>query len=233
MFSLKDILPIFKKYELELIKKYKEAGDIFTFIFESPEGIDWKAGQHGIFTIKHVKIQKSTRAFSIASSPQEGHIKISMRISENPSQFKGALMDSEPGMKISMRGPIGSFYIKNSKPTLLIAGGIGITPFRGILKDLALVDQEKPRNIQLIYLDSSKDYVYKDELDSLIQDLNLVVKYLSDRETMNKEIRSYISYYGNEGNYFVVGPEKMTDAVTKLLKEENIKNIIKDTFIGY
>ena len=35
-----------------------------------------------------------------------------------------------------MSGPIGSFYLKDNNPALLIAGGIGITPFSSILKQV-------------------------------------------------------------------------------------------------
>lgn len=43
-------------------------------------------------------------------------------------------MELTPGMTVTMRGPVGPFYVKGNGPLLLIAGGIGITPFRSILK---------------------------------------------------------------------------------------------------
>lgn len=235
MTFLKDILPIFKKHEISFIESYREVGDIFTFIFQKEKDVKWKSGQHGIFTITHEKINKATRAFSIASTSDEGHVKISMRISENPSEFKKAFMDLKPGMKMSMRGPIGSFYIHDNRPTLLIAGGIGITPYRAILKDLMQHTDKIPSFIKLLYIDSSEEYIYKDEFDSISNDSEIIIKYLTKREDLTKEIVKFSSEYGNEGNYFMVGSKKMIQSTSKLLKEQKIKrsNIEKDTFIGY
>ncbi len=41
-----------------------------------------------------------------------------------------------------MAGPVGAFYLREEHPTVLIAGGIGITPFRSIVKQL---EAEKKR----------------------------------------------------------------------------------------
>ncbi len=232
---IRDLLPIFKNHEISFKERYKEGVDIVTFIFQTDKPIDWKSGQHGIFNITHKKINKPTRPFSIASTPQEGNIKISMKVNENPSEFKKTLMNLEPGMIINMRGPIGSFYIDDNRPSLFIAGGIGITPYRAILKDIEANKREKPHYVKLLYMDSSKNYIYKDELDGMHNDSSIVIKYLDKREELNDEMDKFISEYGNNGNYFVVGSSKMTKAIIESLKQKNIKNknIRKDTFIGY
>ena len=79
-----------------------------------------------------------TRPFTLASAPAEKVVKITTRISNDPSEFKKALLELKQGMKISMSGPVGSFYLKDNSPTLLIAGGIGITPFRSIVKQIEI-----------------------------------------------------------------------------------------------
>lgn len=87
-----------------------------------------------MFTITHKKIKNPTRPFTLASAPTENIIKVTMKITDNASDFKKAMLELNKGMKISMSGPVGSFYLKDDRPTILIAGGIGITPFRSILK---------------------------------------------------------------------------------------------------
>ncbi|TCT12203.1 ferredoxin-NADP reductase [Natranaerovirga pectinivora] len=232
---LKDILPIFKKYQITFKEKYREVGDIYTFIFESEEQINWKAGQHGICTINHVKINKPTRAFSIASIPSEGHIKISMRISENPSEYKQALLNLQPGMKISMRGPIGSFYTENQKPLLFIAGGIGITPYRALIKNLLLKSVQMSNDVQLLYMDSREEFIYREELEEAGRLSAINTKYLNKREALNEEIEKFIAKHNNEGEYFIVGTKSMVNPIKALLKSKGIKkkNIKKDTFFGY
>ncbi|WP_026478697.1 FAD-dependent oxidoreductase [Alkaliphilus transvaalensis] len=232
---LNDILSILKKHEISLKEKYSEVGDIYTFIFETKEEINWKAGQHGIFTINHTKVNKPTRAFSIASIPSEGHIRISMKISEKPSEFKQALLNLQPGMKISMRGPIGSFYPKNKRPLLFIAGGIGITPYRALIKDLLLNSGEISNDIRLLYIDSGEEFIYTEELDKVSKIFSIQINYLIKRENLNEEIEKFITKYNNEAEYFIVGSKSMINAIEALLKSKGIKqkNIKKDTFVGY
>jgi len=231
----KDILSIFKKREIYLKEKYKEVADIYTFIFEMREQINWKAGQHGLFTIDHVKVNRATRAFSIASIPSEGQIKISMKISENPSEFKQALLNLQSGMKISMRGPIGSFHPENQKPLLFIAGGIGITPYRALIKDLLFNSVEISKDVQLLYMDSREEYIYTVELEEARKISSIKTNYLIKRENLSEEIEKFIAKYDNEAEYFVAGPKSMTNAIEALLKIRGIKkkNIKRDKFVGY
>lgn len=235
MFLLSDILPIFKKSQISFKEKYREVGNIYTFVFEMEEPINWKAGQHGVFTINHVKVKKPTRPFSIASIPSEGHIKISMKISENPSEFKQALLNLQPGTKISLRGPIGSFYTKDPKPLLFIAGGIGITPYRALIKDLLANSGEMYNDVKLLYLDSGEEYIYKTELEEASKEPYINTNYLVRRESLNEEIQKFIARYNNDAEYFVVGSKSMVKDTEALLKSKGIKkkNIKKDTFIGY
>ncbi len=235
MSFLEDFLPIFKKNTVVFENGYKEKGDIYTFIFQKPKDMNWKSGQHGIFSIADKKINKPTRAFSIASSAQEDIIKISMKISENPSEFKKEIMNLNPGMKMIMRGPIGPFHIIDERPALFIAGGIGITPYRALLKEQISNTGKKLHSIDLLYLDSSQNYIYKDEFDKISDDQNITIKYLIKREDLSVEMQKFIIKHKNEANYFVVGSKKMTKSITEFLKSNDIskKNIIKDIFVGY
>lgn len=235
MIILKDILPIFTKHQISFKEKHREAGDIYTFTFGMNEKVDWKAGQHGIFTIKHVKIKKPTRPFSIASISSEGNVKISMKIGKNPSEFKQTLLDLKTGTKISMRGPIGSFYPQNKKNLLFIAGGIGITPFRALLKDIDLNYKEAYDDIKLLYIDNKEEFIYTKELDEASKNSAIKIKYINNREKSNKEIQKFISKYNNDAEYFVVGSKLMVKTIKNLLKSKGIdkKNIKNDTFIGY
>lgn len=231
---LKDIIPIFKKHQITYKDKYRESGNIYTFIFETEKQITWKAGQHGIFTINHVKINKPTRPFSIASIPTEGHIKISMKISENPSEFKQVLLNLEKGTELSMRGPIGSFYIKNQKPRLFITGGIGITPFRALIKNL-LINSAEMSDTQLLYIDSKEEFLYTEEFEEASKVSSLITKYFVKRENLHREIEEYATKHNNEAEYFIVGSKSMVDATETMLKRKGITkmNIKKDVFVGY
>lgn len=232
---IKDIIPIFKKHEIEFEKSFKEISDIYTFVFRSDKRINWQPGQHGVFTITHDKIKKPTRAFSIASTPEDGYIEISTRVGEKRSEFKQALMNLKPGMKMSMRGPIGGFYLHDSRPTLLIAGGIGITPFKSIVKNSNGSSKVVTEKLHLLYIDSREEFIYQDDFNKAADNNQFSVEYISKRDALTESIEEFVQNYKNNGNYFVVGSPNMTKSISALLKNHNInkKNIIKDTFIGY
>ncbi|PPA71093.1 FAD-dependent oxidoreductase [Jeotgalibacillus proteolyticus] len=235
MSFLKDAVAIFKKRELPLVEQYKESDDVYTFLFEKEEDMTWEAGQHGLFTITHKKIKDNTRPFTVASAPSENVVRITSRIGENPSEFKKALLELKPGMKLKIAGPVGSFYVTDNLPALLVAGGIGITPFRSILKQMEADGTLADRQIELLYMDSEKSYVFKEELDALAANFPINVLYLESRDALNEKINKYADLHLNTSNYFIAGPKSMVDSITADLKNKNISrgNIKKDAFYGY
>ncbi|WP_042354521.1 FAD-dependent oxidoreductase [Bacillus rubiinfantis] len=231
---LGDIAPLFKKRELALVEVYQEFDDIYTFIFKKEQNLSWKAGQHGVFTILHKKINKPTRPFTLASAPSENIVKISMRIGENPSEFKKAMLELEQGMKISMRGPIGPLYINDDHPSLLVAGGIGITPFRAMLKE-AEHHPNRTAPLELLYISRGENFLYKDELAEIAKTTSIQVNFLNAREDLYQGIDEFITMHKHNGRFYVAGEKTMVDSVATYLKNKNIakSQIKKDVFIGY
>lgn len=108
MSFFQDMFAVFKKRELPLMESRKESEDVYSFLFEKDKDLTWKAGQYGLFSITHKTIKNPTKPFSLAAAPAENMVKITTRIGENPSDFKKALLELKPGMKIKMSGPVGS-----------------------------------------------------------------------------------------------------------------------------
>lgn len=235
MSFVQDVLGIFKKRALLFLESYKESENVYTFVFEKDKDVTWKAGQHGLFDITHKTIKNSIRPFSVAAAPAENTIKITTRISDSPSDFKKALLELEKGMKIKMSGPVGSFYLKDHSPTLLIAGGMGITPFRSMLKQIEAEGRRDEQQIHLLYMDSNKLYLFKDELDNIANKTSISVTYLHSRDHVLREIDAFITSYTNNGKYFIAGPKSMVDSISTHLQNNHIskRNIKKDVFFGY
>ncbi|WP_087974688.1 FAD-dependent oxidoreductase [Oceanobacillus rekensis] len=235
MSFFQDMIAVFKKKELLFLESFKESEGVYSFLFENQKDLTWKAGQHGLFTITHKKIKNSTRPFSVASSPTENVVKITMGISDDPSNFKKAMLELKEGMNISMSGPVGSFYLNDNSPSLLIAGGIGITPFRSIIKQVEAEGNRDGQQIQLLYLDSKKSYLYKDELDEVAENTSIRVTYLDSRDELYQEINKFTASYKNNGKYYIAGPKSMVDSVNAYLKNSDIPkpSIKKDALIGY
>ncbi|MGC2288379.1 MAG: FAD-dependent oxidoreductase, partial [Thermoplasmata archaeon] len=90
----------------------------------------------------------AVRTFSMSSSPSEtGHIAVTCKISDTP--FKQALARLQPGDTVEVIGPLGSFLLDGGRPSVFLAGGIGITPFRGMFRYAA--DSGDPHPRRLLY----------------------------------------------------------------------------------
>lgn len=235
MSFVKDSLGIFKKRELLFLERNQESENVYTFVFEKDKDVTWKAGQHGLFTIIHKTFKNPIRPFSVATAPVENTINITTSISDNPSDFKKALLELEKGMKIKMSGPVGSFYLKDNSPTLLIAGGMGITPFRSMLKQIEAEGNRDDQQINLLYMDSKRAYLFKDELDDIANSSSISVTYLDSRDDLHREIDAFTTSYTNNGKYLIAGSKSMVDFISTHLQKNNIskRNIKKDVFFGY
>jgi ferredoxin-NADP reductase len=113
----------------------------------------FKAGQTCDLTLlspTYEDAQGSARTFSIASSPADlPRVMFATRLTG--SAFKRSLLEAKPGATIDLDGPFGSFTLHQNatKPAIFLAGGIGITPFRSIIKDA--VERGLPRELRLFY----------------------------------------------------------------------------------
>jgi ferredoxin-NADP reductase len=74
------------------------------------------------------------RTFSIASAPGKGTLLVATR--DRGSAFKRSLIEAPMGVELDLEGPFGSFTLPNKATTaVLLAGGIGVTPFRAMAQD--------------------------------------------------------------------------------------------------
>lgn len=219
--------------EIVLRKVIKE-GEVYTFLFDACEPLKWKAGQHGAFVVKHAKIKKGTRPFSIASSPLENEIMISMKIGKQPSDYKKALLEMKIGMKMVLRGPMGGFYIDPTKATCFIAGGIGITPFRAMLKDIVMKEKNFKGKINLLYIDSTGKFLYHKELKEFAQNNHIEIDFFTDKIKLTERIKE-MTTNSEDTEYFLAGPKQMNDSIKDILLGQAVKkkNIKMDTFLGY
>jgi ferredoxin-NADP reductase/nitrite reductase/ring-hydroxylating ferredoxin subunit len=180
------------KITLELLSKEKLQGtDIITFKF-SRGGLNFTAGQYAFFKLDGVDPSDSKgpiRHFSIASSPTEqDYLIISTRIRDTP--YKQKLASLQEGQKILAWGPEGDFVLHNddhSNPVVFLSGGIGVTPFRSMIKYAT----DKHLRVKITMFDSNKNQeniLYKDEFDKWAnQNSSIKVVYTLTDEDKEKE----------------------------------------------
>lgn len=204
----------------------------------------YKPGQYMMMELDVVDPENgSTRSLSIASSPTEDFLLFSTKISETP--FKKKFNNLKIGDKIKLKGPMGIFTLKeDAKEIVLLGGGIGITPFRDIVK--YATDEELPIKLTLLYSNKTpSDIVYKNEWDAFEkQNPNLkVVNTITDdttgwggrtgriNEAMIREFCDDI----NNAIFYICGPPGMVEGLSNLLKTMNVplQNIKIEKFVGY
>lgn len=220
-----NISQIMKRTKLEFVKKVQESGDIYSFYFKPLSKFRHEAGQHGLLSLPG---GKGNRPFSLASSPAEQYVIVGTHVRES-SSYKQALAELKPGDIVSMRGPILNFTFDSSKSTsVMLAQGIGITPFRSMLlhkKEVGL-----PMKTVLVHVAADK-HAYRD-ITEKIADESL---YLTTKEEFAQQTTETAKKLGNDAAYFVSGSPAFIASTKKLLIESGIagKNIRKDSFFGY
>lgn len=238
------------KLLLNLKRKILIALNTYEFVFVSSEKLKNIAGQYMEWTLPHKNVDSrgNRRFFTIASSPTEENVRIGIKFYPNGSSFKRNLVNMEAGDKIVSSQLSGEFILPNdpSKKLVFIAGGIGITPFRSIMK--YLLDTNQKKDIVLFYSNNmASDIVYKDIFDEARQKLGLRTVYtLTDTKNIPQEWRGKAGYVDDnmikeevpdykERAFYISGPHSMIEAFKKTLKDMGIpQNQIKvDFFPGY
>lgn len=221
--------------ELVVIRIRQENLDCKTIFFKRPINFIYKAGDWVDIEFAGMSLTGGN-TYSLSSAPTERELAISFRGGISP--FKQKLQTVEPGDKIfvSRFGNSYDFHLKDKKSSVLIAGGIGIAPFRSMLKEL--YDMGGMYNVQLIYLNKNDNFLFRNELEKWDLKLpNLTVAYVVteelNRKSREKLILSIIKNTAH--NYYIAGPEAMVENTEHLLLESgvNIKDIRIDSFGSY
>jgi ferredoxin-NADP reductase len=171
-----------KRLTLKLKQAVQTSPDTADFVFETNSPLHFKPGQYLEWTLGHDKTDNrgNRRYFTIASSPTEKDLRLGVKFYANGSTFKKALDKLQPGQTIIASQLAGEFVLPKNKEKKLvfIAGGIGITPFRSMIK--YLIDMKEKRNIILIYSNRKDSGIaYKEILEEARRDLNLKTIYTS------------------------------------------------------
>ena len=188
------------------------------------------------------------RYFTLASSPTEPDVRLGIKFYEHPSTFKKTLANLAAGGNILAGSIAGDFTLPRDKNQKLvfIAGGIGVTPFRSMVKYLR--DSKEDRDAVLFYSNKTEaEIAYKDFFDAAaaLQPGFRVVYTLTDKTTppswtggrgyvdaamIAREVPDY-----KERAFYISGPHSMVTAFGDTLRQMGIprRNIKTDYFPGF
>ena len=127
---------------------------------EKPESFRFRATQFSFLQLM-TRWGVDARPMSLSISPTRPHLEYAVRLSDSP--YKRTFAALRPRDEVAVFGPIGDFVLHETRPAILIAGGIGVTPFKGMAEYAA--DRALKIPIRLVYSNRSEDEIaYRDEL---------------------------------------------------------------------
>jgi ferredoxin-NADP reductase len=218
--------------------------------FEKPEGFEFKPGQFANFTIDSVNTTDAggtTRSLSIASAPHEKDLMVAMRIRD--TGFKRIASALPIGAPFLVDGPYGNLILHRdaARPAVFLAGGIGITPFRSMIRHATEGGSE--RKIFLFYsIRRLEQAAFLDELRE-IKELNRGFKFIptiTHPDGIPHHWRGEIGHITEpmlmswipdfqDPIFYVAGPPGMVAGMRQMLEVAGVPddNIRAEEFAGY
>ena len=185
------------------------------------------------------------RHITVVTSPNEkGVLGFATRMRD--SAFKRTLRELPVGSEVEVEPPKGKFGLPedSARPLVFVAGGIGITVFRSMLR---YINEERlPYRVTLIYSNRDRaSTAFLDELRELEQalpDFRLVLTMTQDpgwagetRKVDAEFVKDYLEDDLNRYTFLVAGPPAMAEGVQGALREAGVRdeNVIAERYSGY
>ncbi|TPN83235.1 hypothetical protein FJ987_11795 [Mesorhizobium sp. CU2] len=234
------------RFVLTLEKIERTAVDSYDFVFKSKRKLAFDAGQYLEWTLGLDRSDNrgNRRYFTLASAPTERSVRLGVKFYPQSSAFKRALAAMKPGSSIHAAQLAGDFTLPSDPDVKLafLAGGIGITPFRSMLR--YLLDRNEPRPIVVLYgTERQEDIAYRDVLGAARRELGIKTFHAValgagrgqypgyiDSRLVRLAIPDYL-----ERTFFISGPQIMVKALRRTLLAMGVRRakIKVDYFPGF
>jgi ferredoxin-NADP reductase/Na+-translocating ferredoxin:NAD+ oxidoreductase RnfD subunit len=225
-----------RRYLLKFVGKIQEAAGIYSYAFTMPKNFKFQPGQYMEWTLAHNKTDSrgNRRYLTIASSPTEPGLMFTVKHPNPASAFKQKLDELKPGQTILASHLTGSFILPKdtSKKVALLAGGIGVTPFRSMIK--YLIDSGQQRDVALLYsANSPSELSYRKLFDKAAM-AGIKISYVTESQLDEAKLRNLVPDY-KQRRFYVSGPYGFVSAIESALLKLGIgrSEIVTDYFPGY
>jgi len=206
---------------------------------------DWN--KMGIFNLKMKNPEPTYRAYSMANHPAEGNIvMLNIRIATppwdrdagkfqnvNPGICSSYIFSRKPGDKVTISGPYGEFFIKDTnREMMFIGGGAGMAPMRSHLFHLFHTEKTQRKATFWYGARSKKEIFYEEhfrDIESKFENFKFTIALSEPFPEDNWEgdvgfihqviYDNYLSQHEEPEDieYYLCGPPMMNAAVTKML----------------
>jgi ferredoxin-NADP reductase len=212
------------------------------------EEIEFTPGQYFFVTLPDVGYEDNKglrRHITVVTSLNEkGVLGFATRM--RGSAFKRSLGDLPVGAEVEVEPPKGSFALPEdtSRPLVFVAGGIGITVFRSMLRYIR--EEGLPYRVTLLFSNRDRESAaFLDELQALeneLLDFRLVLTMTQDpgwegesRKIDAQFLRDYLGEDLSGNTFLVAGSPAMVEGVQQALAEAGVddENVVAERYSGY
>ena len=221
-----------QQYTARLSEKmiYNPKFEEYTFELVQPNKLEFQAGQYVSFAVSD---QGHRRSWSISSSPSIDH---SFEIVIDPAPMGTGtkfLQALQPGDEVQLLGPMGRFVIDDSgaeEAIVLVATGVGITPFRSMIADL-LQNKKDSRQITLHWgLRHVEEMIWQDEFQEYAEGFDnfrfhpVISRAPQEWSLCRGRVTDCLSIHEQPANagYYLCGSDQMISDVKNLLTKQGV-----------
>lgn len=219
------------QYTVESIEKLPEDLWIFRLI-PAGEKLSYNAGHFAFLHLLDTDGKSlDKRPYSIASSPTQDHLEFCIKMVKG--RFTSKLENLKKGDVLGVEGPLGHFiFADDMKKVVFAAGGVGVTPFVGMLRYIA--DKKLEGDFQLFYCARRKaSLAYYNELMELEKkNPSIKIRCSLTREKpegwkgltgrlCEEVFREYVKE-PETYSWFICGPLAMTETVKQAVLKMNV-----------
>jgi ferredoxin-NADP reductase len=235
-----------RKLFLKLESKSEIAANTWEFVFSKPTRMVFQAGQYLEWMLPHssADLRGIRRYFTIAASPTENKIRLALKITTPGSSYKTSLLSLPIGGTMIASQRAGDFILPadSSKKIAMVAGGIGVTPFRSHIK--YMMDTQSVTNTILFYCANTKaDIAFGDIWSEATAQLPFTLVPVLAKEAESSEFETGFLTADIlqrrcpallERMWYVSGPPPMVTATVKTLRTLGVSRnrIVQDFFPG-
>jgi ferredoxin-NADP reductase len=237
-------------FKSKLIERVQETPTDWSFRFTRPDGFEYKAGQYTVIrsSLMYPDARGNSRTCSLSSSPTEEYLQFTFTMRD--SGFKKTLMEMPLETEVELFPIRGKMIIEevSTNNCIMIAGGIGVAPYRGIIK-YVYDHPEIDKKITLLYSDKTiPELCYKKEFDEITKnDSRISIRYTLTRheigqgnwdDRQGRIDKDFILSHVNDSEntrYMVCGPVEMVKDTMNFLTEIGVPKewILAELFTGY
>ncbi|MGC8529434.1 MAG: FAD-dependent oxidoreductase [Leptospirillia bacterium] len=238
---------------IRLIHKETVAQKTLAATFELPSlPYSFEPGQAAVLSLSEGNAPGEGRTLSFASAPSElPQVTFATRIASG-SSFKEALSQALPGDEFFLSSPFGEFLLPTGEeasfPLIFLAGGIGLTPFRSMLREFgrALAERAPLPPVLLTLNRTAEETPYHEECrqwngSGIIRWVPVETRSpqsggSSRDELVRQALEEILKQTGTEARLYLAGPPAMVDSLSEVLTASfgfPRERLTLDLFFGY